>query len=111
MRKSGWAWLLLLLTVTIINYPNPFDPQAGEFVTFECAATASLETSLLIYDLSARLIARKPFPLAPTSYNRTTWNGYSDGNELAGPGVYLYRLVATATNKSIGKGKVWIINR
>jgi len=109
MNKSAWL-LILMLTVTIINYPNPFNPKAGELATFECASTTSLETRLLIYDLAARLLTNKPFPLNAWAYNRLPWNGYNDSNELVGPGVYLYRLIDTSTNKPIGKGKVWVID-
>jgi hypothetical protein len=109
MRK--FAWLLPLLLVTVINYPNPFNPKAGGVTTFECSATASFETRLQIYDLAARLVAQKPFPLNAWAYNRLPWNGYNDSNELVSPGIYLYRLIDTATNKPIGKGKVWVIDR
>jgi hypothetical protein len=109
MRQS--AWLLILLTVTIMNYPNPFNPQAGGVTTFECNSSASLESRLVIYDLAARLVAQRSFSLAAWPYNRLTWNGYSDSNELVGPGIYPYRLVDTATNKPIGKGKVWVTDR
>ncbi|MCU0640779.1 MAG: hypothetical protein MUC35_01680 [Candidatus Margulisbacteria bacterium] len=106
------TWLLLLwLTVTIINYPNPFNPRAGQVATFECASTATQETRLLIFDRAARLLVQKTFPLDAWPFNRLVWNGYSDGNELVSPGVYLYRLIDPATNRPIGKGKVWVIDR
>jgi hypothetical protein len=109
MKKTGWL-LLLFLTVTIINYPNPFNPKSGQLATFECSSTATQETRLLIFDLGARLVATKTFALSASLYNRLSWNGYNDNNELVGPGVYPYRLVDTATNKSIGKGKIWVVN-
>jgi hypothetical protein len=110
MKHFGWLFVLLF-TVSIINYPNPFNPKGGEIATFECSSDSSLEAALYIYDMSARLLLRKLFPLRGGTVNRTGWDGFSDSNERVGNGVYLYRLVDTSTKKSVGKGKVWVINR
>jgi len=110
MKKFTWL-PLVLLTLTIINYPNPFNPRGGEISTFECTPDTTAEAQLLIYDLSARLVLRRPFSLAGGSVNRTSWNGYNNDNEPAGSGVYLYRLVDTTSKTTLGKGKVWVINK
>jgi hypothetical protein len=102
--------LIFLLTVTVINYPNPFNPKGGEMVTFEATSSSTLETIFSLYDLSARRLLQKSFNLAGGGASRLTWNGYSDANDLAGNGVYLYRLIDSATKKLVGKGKVWVIN-
>lgn len=110
MKKFSWL-LALLLTVSIINYPNPLNPKGGEIVTFECTSDTTMETTLYLYNMSARLLWQKVFNLQGGATNRLIWNGYSDYNELVGNGIYLYRLVDSATKKSVAKGKVWIINR
>ncbi len=110
MKKRGWL-LIILLTITIFNYPNPFNPKGGENATFECVTDATLEATIYLYDMSARLVMQKIFGLQPGRVNLTAWNGYSDSNELVSSGIYLYRLVDNATKKSVGKGKVWVINR
>lgn len=110
MRKLSW-FIVLLMTVSIINYPNPFNPKGGEIATFECTSDSTFEAAIYLYDMSAQLLLRKAFSIAGGSVNRTTWNGYSDANELASNGVYLYRLINASSNKSVAKGKVWIINR
>jgi len=93
-----------------INYPNPFNPNGGEVCTIECASTPTVESTLYIYDMSARLILRKNFSLPGGSTNQTTWNGYGDNNELAGSNIYLYQIIDSNHNR-IGKGKIWVINR
>jgi hypothetical protein len=110
MKKFTWL-PLVLLTLTIINYPNPFNPRAGETATFECTPDATAEAQLMIYDLAARLVIRHPVSLRGGVVNRTSWNGYNNDNELAGTGVYLYRLVDAVSKTTLGKGKVWVINK
>lgn len=108
MRKLSWL-LTLFLAVSVINYPNPFNPKSGEVTTIECAADTTAEASLYIYDMAARMIAVKTFNLIGGIANRTSWNGYSDFNELAGNGIYLYQII-DKTKHRVAKGKIWIIN-
>jgi len=109
MRIFNW-FLVLLLTVTVINYPNPFNPKSGESATIECITDTTAEATLYLYDMSARLLLRKAFDLQGGSANRTAWNGYGDDNELVSNGIYLYRIIST-DGMRIGKGKIWVINR
>lgn len=105
------AWLLtLVLVISIINYPNPFNPKGKEVMTFESSSSATQESTLMIYDLAAQLIFRKSFSLTGGATSRLTWNGYSNYNELVGTGLYLYRLINASTNQSLAKGKIWVIN-
>ena len=110
MKIAKWTFLCLL-AVSIINYPNPFDPKGGQVATFECRSDISAEASLYIYDMSARQILRKAFNLQANPNNRTSWDGRSDLNELVGNGIYLYRLVNNASKTTLAKGKIWVINR
>jgi hypothetical protein len=110
MKK--FAWLpLILLTIAIINYPNPFNPKGGEVATFECQPDATAEASLSIYDMTARRVIQQTVNLIGGVVNRPTWNGYGSDNQLAGTGVYLYRLVDAVSKQSLGKGKIWVINK
>lgn len=109
MRPISWL-LVLLLAVSIINYPNPFNPKGGEIATIECTADSSAEAFLYIYDMAARFVLRKAFDLEGGAVSRVTWDGYSEYNELAGNGIYFYFVLDKANNR-IGKGKIWIINR
>ncbi len=110
---KSFAWLpLIMLTFLVTNYPNPFNPKGGELATIECQADATAEASLYIYDMAARRVYQQTVNLQGGGVaNRTAWNGYGSDNRLAGTGVYLYRLVDSATRQSLGKGKIWVINK
>lgn len=109
MKHFNWLFLILL-TVAVINYPNPFNPKGGEVSTLECTSDTATGALLYIYDMSARLLLNKTFNLS-VGTSRTSWNGYSDGGQLAGSGVYLYRIIDSTSKKSLAKGKIWVINR
>ena len=109
MKPHGWL-LALLLAATVINYPNPFNPKSGQITTIKCTPDTTAEAFLYIYDMSARLLLRKDFDLEGGSANYTTWDGYSDYNELVGNGIYLYQIIDKA-KKRIAKGKIWVINQ
>ncbi len=110
MKRFSWL-PLFLLAIFVYNYPNPFNPKAGELATIECQADATAEATLYIYDMGARRVFQRAFALQGGAANRTAWNGYGSDNRLAGTGVYLYRLVDSATKQSLAKGKIWVINR
>jgi hypothetical protein len=109
MRTFSWL-LVLLLAATVINYPNPFDPQGWEITIIECTTDTTAEAYLYIYDMSARLLLRKDFHLEGGSANRTAWNGYSDYNQLVGNGIYLYQII-DKSKRRVAKGKIWVINQ
>ena len=109
MKKTSWL-LTLLFAVSIINYPNPFNPKGGEVATFECSAEASTSAVMYIYDAAARLMARKDWALTAGTTSRTTWNGYNNQQDIVGNGIYLYQVLDAARNR-LGKGKIWVINR
>jgi hypothetical protein len=109
MKKLSWL-AVFVLAVTVINYPNPFNPQGGEVATFEATANSRLTASLYIYDMSARVVRKQAFNLQAGAANRTTWDGFSHGNDRVGNGVYLYRLVDAASKSTLAKGKIWVIN-
>ena len=110
IRKLRQYLLVLALLFSVINYPNPFNPQGGEKATFSCSSDISAEATLYIYDMAAHLVSQQPFTLN-VGTNQQTWNGLTNANELAGNGIYLYRLVNKTSRTSLGKGKIWIINK
>ena len=109
MRINRW-FFLLLLTITLINYPNPFNPKGKQITTFEVTADASQEAKLYLYDMAAQLLWQTNLSLEK-GLNRFSWNGYNQNNELVGSGIYLCRLVDPSTYKTLAKTKVWVINR
>ncbi|OGC35476.1 hypothetical protein A2311_04745 [candidate division WOR-1 bacterium RIFOXYB2_FULL_48_7] len=109
MRQRSWL-IVFLLTFTIINYPNPFNPKGGQTVTFECTADTTFESTLYIYNLGAEKIFSRSVTInAGKTY--LTWNGYSFANEQIGNGAYLYRLVDLTSRSPVGKGKILVINQ
>jgi len=109
MKLNHWL-LLFLLTITLINYPNPFNPKGKEVTTFEVTSDATLEATLSLYDLAACLVFQKTFPLQAGTSNRITWDGYNYHNERVSTGIYLCRLLDSSSKKLLAKTKVWVIN-
>jgi hypothetical protein len=109
MRSIKWC-LVLLLAALIINYPNPFDPKGGETMTFSGTTETSTNAYLYIYDMSARFLTRRAFNLTAGLTNTISWDGYTDYNQLAGNGIYLYQVI-TPQGTRLGKGKIWVINQ
>ena len=97
------ADLLTGLTGPITVAPNPFTPNGDgqrDAVMFRFGlylATAEIDVSLEIRDLSGRLVATETFRRLPGPIDDVSWDGRDDGDNLAPPGVYLYRL-------EVGKG-------
>lgn len=110
MRFFKWVFIFFY-AVILFNYPNPFNPRGGEITSFECTSSISMEATLYIYDLSARLLWKKDWSLPAGLTSQTSWNGYSDFNERVGTGIYPYYLVDRSANKIAAKGKAWVINR
>ncbi len=110
MKSARWI-ALFTLAVAVINYPNPFNPKGGEIATFEGTSNTSTESMLYLYDMSARLLFSQNFPLPGGAVSRISWSGYGNDNQLAGNGVYLYRVVELPGKNTIAKGKVWVINK
>jgi len=110
MRQfSGWL-LILFLMATVINYPNPFNPKAGQVANISCTADFTTEATLYIYNLAARLQVIRNISLQGGRANLLTWNGYSDYNEMLGNGIYPYQIIDRAKNR-IARGKIWISNK
>jgi hypothetical protein len=109
MRALNWL-LVLLLAVSVINYPNPFNPKGGQTVTFEATTDTNVSTFLYIYDMSARMLLRRAFDLQTGTTNRTTWDGYGNYNQMAGNGIYFYQIVESDGTRA-AKGKIWVINQ
>ena len=109
MKPLSWLFCCLF-AVTVINYPNPFNPKAGQVTTIEGTSDTTQETTLFIYDLSARLLYRRDLSLPSGVPSRLVWNGYSDFNDRAGNGVYVYQLI-NRQNQRIARGKIWVVNK
>lgn len=106
---SNWL-IIILLMVTVVNYPNPFNPKGGQVATISCTTDLSAEATLYIYNLAARVQVMRRFGLLGGQRNLLTWNGYNDYNEMVGNGIYLYQIIDQAKNR-IARGKIWVVNK
>ena len=109
MKKLSWLFVLLI-AVTVINYPNPFNPKGSQICSIECTPDTTTEAFLYIYDMSARKVWQNTFNLTGGIKNTTTWDGYNNYNQLVGNGIYLYWIVDKAKTR-LGRGKIWVINQ
>jgi len=72
------------------NYPNPFNPST----TIVYQLPQPVPVTLTVHDLLGRQVATLVAGVKPAGYHSATWDGVTDGGEIVGSGVYLYRLQA-----------------
>ena len=79
------------------NYPNPFNPSTTIGFT-----VASLDrVSIVVYDIAGRRV-RELFDGTPASigYHEIPWDGRTDRGDIAGSGVYFYRMTAPGLDET-----------
>ncbi len=82
----------------VLNYPNPFAEETDFTYTLTQPAD---QVTLSIYTVAGRMIFRDDQLPAGVGFQSYHWDGRdADGDPIAN-GVYLYRLVARAGNKSV----------
>jgi hypothetical protein len=72
------------------NYPNPFNPTTT--IEFDLAETQHVD--LAIYDVSGRRVRTIISGELRAGRYREIWNGRTDNNTIAAPGIYFYQLRA-----------------
>lgn len=95
-----------------LNYPNPFNPAvAGQTTEINYELNVNADIAIYIYDLIGRPIKKISCPSGTegghAGYNRVTWNGWSDFNEMVSNDVYIARI--TQGGKQIGKCKIAVL--
>lgn len=108
MKLSSWL-LVLLLAVTVFNYPNPFSPLDGDTTTIVCTSDTTEEAVLYIYDMAARLVLRQNVSLDGSTIVNVTWDGFSGFNKLVGNGIYPYQIISRV-GRRLARGKIWVVN-
>lgn len=95
-----------------LNYPNPYDPAAGN-TTIGYTLSKPVSITLTIFDLSGGLIAKKSFSASSSGgaagYNTVTWNGQTDSGDFVGNGIYVYLIVGDG--KVLSKGKLTVLKK
>lgn len=106
------SWLaLLFLSVMVLNYPNPFNPAAGETTSIEYSLTAAAGVTIYIFNVINQPVKRISCPSGQSGgragYNQVVWDGYTDFNELAANDAYVARVVSGG--RQIGKCKIVVL--
>ncbi len=70
------------------NYPNPFNPST----TIRYQLPAAGYVSLMVYDLTGKLIRTLVSAARPAGYHRAVWDGTDQRGATVATGVYFYRI-------------------
>ena len=95
-----------------LNYPNPFKPLSADprmnSTMIQYTLTADTPVILVIFDITGHEVKR--FVFSPgenggrANVNNVVWNGRTLFNEVAGNGMYVYKLISR--NRLLGTGKL-----
>lgn len=117
MKKACFILVLWFLAacsagaITVLNYPNPFNPGAGQTTSIEYTLDENTDVTIYIFDPINHLIKKIPCPKGATGggsgYNQVPWDGYTDFDEIAANDVYIARVVAGG--RQIGKCKIVVL--
>jgi predicted CXXCH cytochrome family protein len=79
------------------NYPNPFNPSTS--ISF--SMPRATDVHFAVYNMAGQLVRRLATgPVTAGNYT-VTWDGRDDNGNIAGTGMYLYRLVATSNGGAV----------
>jgi hypothetical protein len=85
----------------VLNYPNPFDPDADGSTEISVDLTKSARVTLQILTHTGKRIFEATLPTSETGLSvRYDWDGRDLDGDLVGSGVYLVRVVAESPNGS-----------
>jgi hypothetical protein len=70
------------------NYPNPFNPST----TIEFSVASSGHVSLMVYDITGRVVANLVDGEVETGYHSILWNGLDQTDSQVSAGIYIYAL-------------------
>ena len=94
------------------NYPNPFSPMSGESTTIQYTLSTDAAITIIIYDITGHEVKRMKFSSGTSGgrggTNQAAWDGRSLGREVAGNGMYFYKIISG--NEVIGSGKLVILD-
>ncbi|NQT62026.1 MAG: T9SS type A sorting domain-containing protein [Candidatus Marinimicrobia bacterium] len=79
------------------NYPNPFNPTT----TLRYGLPEMSDVSLVIFDLTGRVVFKYSEPVHPAGWVNFEWNGTNSSGEPVSTGVYLCRMVAGEYSETI----------
>jgi len=97
-----------------LNYPNPFRPLSGgsdSNTVIQYMLSDDAPVTIIMYDITGQEIRRWSFPAGmknggQAGVNQIVWDGRSMFGEVAGNGMYVYKIISG--DKAIGTGKLVI---
>jgi len=94
------------------NYPNPFKPMSGGATNIQYVLSRDSSITLVIYDITGHETKRMRFSSGINGgrggVNQVSWNGRSLGGDVAGNGMYLYKIISG--DRVIGSGKLVVLD-
>ncbi len=94
------------ITGPLLNYPNPFDPKTGTYISYNLNKDANIE--IIIFSVTGNLICKKSYAASSlggsAGYNEVFWDAKTSDGQLVGNGLYLYLIASNG--KVISKGKM-----
>jgi len=92
------------LSSSFYNYPNPFNPSAGQETNIQYFMNNSSDVSVVIYDLLGRRVRviADGMRMPGGSIHRHAWDGKNDSGKTVLSGVY-YCVIKTAGERHITK--------
>jgi len=101
---------------TPLNYPNPFKPLSADpnmnTTSIQYTLSADAPITVLIYDISGHEVKRIVSPAGQeggrAGTNSVSWDGRSLFGEVAGNGMYIYKI--TSRGRVLGTGKLVILD-
>lgn len=79
------------------NYPNPFNPAT----TIRYDLPAAMDVTIIVYDLVGREVVRLVEGHLRAGYHQVVWQGRTAAGREMPSGIYLARLVAAGSSKTI----------
>ena len=76
--------------ISMMNYPNPFNPTTT--ISFNLTTENTESTELIIYNLRGQKIKKLEIKNLKLGINKVEWNGTDQNNQPVASGIYFYKL-------------------
>ena len=98
------------------NFPNPFKPLSSDpsinVTQIQYTLSGDAPVEIIIYNITGHEEKRMSYPARTeggrAGINTVTWNGRTIMNDVAGNGMYVYKIITN--NQVIGSGKLVIFD-